>query len=65
MKIPTPNLIELLRQPIPRNRWAGVPLYDDLTKIENIMKEAAAQLEWFLNYVEKGKKTNEKKDNAV
>lgn len=60
MKIPTHNLIEELRKPIPRNWWGGQPMYEDLTKVEKLMQEAAAQLEWFLNYTIKKKENDNK-----
>lgn len=56
MKIPTPILIKKLETPIARNWWAGQPMYDDLTEVEAIMREAAAQLKWFLNKVDEKEK---------
>lgn len=53
MKIPTPMLIEQLQQPIPRKWWDGQPTYEDLAKAESLMREAASQLEWFLNHTTK------------
>ena len=56
MRIPTQVLIENLRQPIPRTPWDGKVSMTDANTAEKLMKEAAAQLEWFLNYVvKKGK----------
>ena len=56
MRIPTQVLIENLRQPIPRAPWDGKVSMTDANTAEKLMKEAAAQLEWFLNYiVKKGK----------
>lgn len=53
MKIPTPILIEQLREPIPRTWWDGKVQTTDAAKAEKLMKEAAAQLEWFLKLIEK------------
>lgn len=59
MKIPTPILIKKLETPIARNWWAGQPMYDDLTEVEAIMREAAAQLKWFLNKVDEKEKVSQ------
>ena len=53
MKIPTPILIEQLREPIPRTWWDDKVQTTDAAKAEKLMKEAAAQLEWFLKLEEK------------
>lgn len=53
MRIPTPTLIEQLKQPIPRTPWDNKVCMDDAAKTEKLMREAAAQLEWFLNYITK------------
>ena len=55
MKIPTPMLIEQLKQPIPRHWYSGSPIQRDLEKAESLMREAAIQLEWFLK-IEKEKR---------
>lgn len=48
MRIPTPMLIDKLKAPIRRNWWgAANPI--DAAKAEKLMREAAVQLEWFLN----------------
>lgn len=57
MKIPTPNLIHQLRQPIPRNWWDNKVSMSDAAKAEELMREAAAQLQWFLNYTSKKENT--------
>ena len=56
MKIPTPNLIDALRVPIPRTWWDGKVSANDAAKAEELMREAALQLDWFLN---KEKKKND------
>lgn len=56
MRIPTPNLIQQLRQPLPRTRWDNKVSAADAAKTEKLMREAAAQLEWFLNYIAKKEK---------
>ena len=53
MRIPTPTLIEQLKQPIPRTPWDNKVCMTDAAKTEKLMREAAAQLEWFLNYITK------------
>lgn len=48
MRIPTPMLIQNLKIPIRRNWWgAANPI--DAARAEKLMREAAVQLEWFLN----------------
>ena len=51
MKIPTPTLIQELRHPIPRTWWDGKVQGSDASEVEILMREAAAQLEWFLKRV--------------
>ena len=58
MRIPTQVLIENLRQPIPRTPWDGKVSMIDANTAEKLMKEAAAQLEWFLKYTAKKETKN-------
>lgn len=55
MKIPTPMLIEELKKPIDISLWDTISpqKYKRLCKI---LKEAAVQLEWFLDYAIKKEK---------
>lgn len=58
MKIPTPMLIEELKKPIDISLWDTISP-QEYRRLCKILKEAAAQLEWFLDYaVRKESKTN-------
>ena len=46
MKVPTPNLIKELRQPI-HSMWL-YPYNNEPDRLRKLMDEAADQLEWFL-----------------
>lgn len=60
MKIPTPMLIEELKKPIDIGLWDTISP-QEYRRLCKILKEAAAQLEWFLDYtVRKENKTSER-----
>lgn len=52
MKIPTPMLIEELKKPVDISLWDTISP-QEYKRLCKILKEAAAQLEWFLNYITK------------
>ena len=55
MKIPTPMLIEELKKPIDISLWDTISP-QEYKRLCKILKEAAAQLEWFLDYAIKKEK---------
>lgn len=55
MRIPTPMLIEELKKPIDVDIWNTLS-QQEYQRLNKILKEAATQLEWFLNYSVKKEK---------
>ena len=53
MKIPTPTLIKELRQPVRYIYNDNNFNFVEKRRVEKLMEEAAAQLEWFLDYANK------------
>lgn len=53
MEIPTPMLIEELKKSIPRTPGDNKVYMVDVAKVEKLMREAAAQLERFLEHTTK------------